>query len=79
MSVSVRVLVVQIRSVVVAVLQGFMAMQMRVFADDGWNVAVQVMAVVVAVSVFVFEHFMPVRVLMSFGQMQVGAQGEERH
>jgi len=52
---------------------------MRVFAEYGRNVAVQVMAVVVTMGVRVFEHFMPMCVPMSFGQMQIRAHGEERH
>src|SRR3954470_5544085 len=37
------------------------------------------MAVIVTMCVFVLEHFVAVSVLVSFGQMQVRAQGEEGH
>ena len=73
------VLMVQIRRVIVAVRHGFVAMGMRVFAEHRRDMTVQVMAVVVSMGVFMFEDVMPMCVLVSLGQVQVRAQGEERH
>ena len=61
------VLVVQVWRMVMVVCHRVVTMSMSVLADDGWRVRVQVMAVVVSVRVFVFEHFVPMRVLVSFG------------
>ena len=54
---------------VVAVFERFVAVAVGVFAEHGRGVRVQVMAVVVAMRVFVFERFVPVDVLVSLGQM----------
>ena len=62
-------LVMQIWRMIVVVLERFVAMQVSVFAHDFRLVRVQVMAVVVAMRVFVFERFVPVDVLVSLGQM----------
>jgi len=69
---------VQVWRVIVTVLEWVVAMRMRVFAEHGRDVAVLVVAVVVSVGMFVFERFVTMAVLVPFGQMQVGAEGEAR-
>ena len=72
-------MVVQIRSVVVLVLHWFVTMRMRVLAQHRGYVRMQVMAVVVAMGVLVFEQFVAMGVLVSFREVQVRTKSEEGH
>ena len=63
-------LVVQIGSVLVVVLQGLVVMRMRVLSDEGRIVHVDVMTVIVAMRVIVIDGFVPVSMPMTFGQVQ---------
>lgn len=65
----VLVLVMQIRSVVMVVFHRFVTMTVGVFADHRRVVKVRVMAVVVAMRVFVFELLVSVAVLVPLGEM----------
>lgn len=72
--VGVLVLMVQIRRVIMVVLQLLVTMMMRVFTGHGRIMGVKMMAVVVSVRVFVLERFVSMAVLVPFSEMQVRAE-----
>lgn len=72
-----RVVVVEVRRVLVRVFQLLVGVQVRVFALDGVVVHVVVVAVVVPVRVFVQERRVHVRVGVPLRDVQIHPQAEE--
>ena len=69
--------VVQVWTVLVIVLDGVVAMQVRVLSRDGLLVHVIVMTVVVAMRVLVLDRLVQVAMSVALGQMQVDAGTEQ--
>lgn len=69
--------VMHVRGVLVRVIQGFVAMDVRVLSFERWNVRMQVVVIVVPMHVLVLDRLVRVRMPVPLGDVEIHAEPEQ--